>query len=80
MSIIIGGLLELSSVVGFFYGVAMAELANVPADVVANLQTSWIPYNGLTTADAATFIPYGDYIVVKDDSDSNSDSSSSSSD
>ncbi|MNI04117.1 hypothetical protein D3C73_570310 [compost metagenome] len=77
---LIGGLLEISSVAGFFYAPIYDSL-NLSPEAITALQSPWISslYSGLTTADASTFVSFGDYVVVKHPSQSHSSSSSSSS-
>ncbi|SDF28750.1 hypothetical protein SAMN04488542_108116 [Fontibacillus panacisegetis] len=78
---LLGGLLEISSVVGFI-NLPMANTITLPDYVTANLQQSaglYYNINGLDVADPSTFIAFGDYVVVKKHANSDSSSSSSSS-
>lgn len=81
---LLGGLLEISSVVGFIWlgvngGTPTLSLPQHALETLQNGATLYYNDNGLDTADPSTFIPYGDYVVVKKHSDSHSSSSSSSS-
>lgn len=74
---LLGGLLEISSVVGFVNLPCVNTIA-LPDYLAANLKHQaagqYYLISGLDVADPSTFIPYGDYVVVKkhDDSDSSS--------
>lgn len=75
---LIGGLLEISSLVGFFYG-PMSTPLNLSPEIITSLQSLWIPYNGLAIGDASTFVSFGDYVFVKEHHEHKACSSSSSS-
>ncbi|MNC55256.1 hypothetical protein D3C75_1047770 [compost metagenome] len=78
---LLGGLLEISSVVGFIW-LPLVNTITLPDYVTANLQQAALQYynnNGLDVADPSTFVPFGDYVVVKKHANSDSSSSSSSS-
>ncbi|WP_110932901.1 hypothetical protein [Paenibacillus bouchesdurhonensis] len=79
---LLGGLLEISSIVGFIW-LPGVNAVTLPESILTTIQDPTSPYyirTGLDVPDSSTFVAFGDYVVVDHEhSDSSSSSSSSSS-